>query len=199
MKLQEIINESDVMVPNAYSESDKISWLNSINQDFFNVVKIPLVEIFITTSSDEYTLTGDVRSKNIDLVQVGFAKYMSILDDNVQPEQNYWMFEDNSKKLSLHPAPYRTGLQGKVRYHQIATSTFVVGDLTASPDAPSEYHWAYVLGLCSRLAMAMEDAAMASNYENDYREYLNMAASHYKGEWKNDTQTIGGVFARNQR
>lgn len=179
MDLQAIINEADVMVPNTYNVPDKISWLNAVNQEFFNVVKIPLVNVQASTTGPEYTLPTGVRAKNIDLVQVGLTQYRSLLDDNVRPGENVWNFDDTTLKITLTPAPYQTGLSIRVRYHRTATTTFTSSVLTTEPDAPIEYHWLYVVGLCSRIAKSMDDLAKANNYENDYRAGLNVAAANY--------------------
>lgn len=179
MNLQSIIDEADIMVPNPYGVPDKVIWLNAINQEFFNVVKIPLVAVVPSTASPDYTLPTAVRAKNIDLVQVGLTNYRSILDENVRPGQNAWNFDDAASKLTLTPTPYQVGLPIRVRYHRTATSTFSSGSLTVEPDAPLEYHWLYVVGLCSKIAKAMDDLAKAGNYENDYRSGLNVAASNY--------------------
>lgn len=179
MNLQEILNEADVMVPNPYGVPDKVAWLNAINQEFFNVVKIPLLHVMASTASSEYTLPNTVRAKNINLVQVGMTNYRSILDEDVRPGQNSWSFDDTTFKLTLTPAPYQAGLPIRVRYHRTATSTFTSSALTVTPDAPLEYHWLYVVGLCSRVAKAMDDLAKANNYENDFRAGLNVASANY--------------------
>lgn len=179
MNIGEIIAESDVMVPNSFGVNYKISWLNELNQDFFNVVKIPMLITQTTTNSPTYTLGAGVLAKNIDLVQVGLLIYRSILEEDVRPGQNYWNFDDISKVMTLNPAPYVSGLMLKVRYHRTATTTFTTNNLNITPDAPIEFHWAYVLGLNSKIAKSMDDLGRANNYENDYRNYLNIAAANY--------------------
>lgn len=179
LTLQNIISEADVLVPNAYSPPDKVSWLNAINQDFFSIVKIPLTASFnAMIGTAEYTLPTDVRAKNIDKVMVGLTKYRSMLEEDVQPAQNYWLFNDTTKKLTLTPAPYKNE-PGIVRYHMIATTTFTSGSLTAQPDAPPEYHWIYVIGLCSKIAKAQDDIAKANNYMSEFQNALNVAAQNY--------------------
>lgn len=183
LTLQQIISEADTLVPNAYTNSDKVSWLNAINQDFFSVVKIPVVTSFTTAAGNvSYPLSAGVRAKNIDKVQIGPIKYRSMLTEDVQPGQNYWTFDDVTKLIMLTPAPFQGGAIGVVRYHRIATTTFLSSNLNAIPDAPEEYHWIYTVELCSKIAKAQDDFAKASNYEDDYRAALNVAAANYAKE-----------------
>lgn len=179
MNLQQIIDEADVIVPNAYSSADKVAWLNAINQDFFTVVKIPrIIQIETKKGEPDYVLPHDVRAKNIDLVFVGIFTYTSILEGEPGSIDNVWSFDDETKTLSLVPVPYEDSI-GIVRYHRIASSNFTSDDLTASPDAPEEYHWIYVPALCAQICKAMDDVEKAAMYENDYRAALNTVAQNY--------------------
>lgn len=180
LTLQQIIDEADVLVSNAYSIVDKTTWLNAINQDFFEVVKIPnLVPFSSIANQSSYTLTGNIKTKNIDKVQVGTMQYKSILYDDVKPSDNYFTFNETSLSLILNPAPSQIR-SGILRYFSCASSNFVSTTLTVNPDAPSEYHWIYVLGLCEKIAGAMDDTNKANNYGQDYRNALNVAAQNYQ-------------------
>lgn len=181
MNLQDIINEADLMVPNGFSSANKVSWLNDINQDFFNVVKIPKIAQFATEKNKhEYTLPNDVRAKNIDLVHVGITPYRSLMEGEPRTLDNVWVFDDQTFKLTLVPVPYEDGF-GIVRYHRIATTTFTSSNLNQTPDAPMEYHYLYVPALCAYIAKAQDDSEKAQMYENDYRTGLNSAALNYQG------------------
>lgn len=179
LTLQQIITEADVLVPNAYSNPDKVAWLNAINQDFFSVVKIPkAVSFSAVITQPNYTLPNDVRSKNIDQVRVGLIQYRSLLNEDVKPGQNYFTFNDSNYQLTLNPAPAMSG-QGVVRCYQIGTSTFTSSSLNVRPDAPPEYHWIYTVGLCSKIAKAQDDIAKANNYASEFANALNVASQNY--------------------
>lgn len=181
LTLQQIIGEADLLVPNTVSTPDKVTQINAINQDFFNAVKIPKVGRFSgVLGQANYTLPSDVREKNIDLVECGLLKYRDLMSEDVSPTQNNWSFDDITNTLTLSPAPYRNGLPGIVRYHRLATSTFVSGNLTAQPDAPAEYHWTYVAALCAWLALTQDDASKAALYEGQYKSAWNVAAQNYQ-------------------
>jgi len=179
LTLQQIIDEADAMVPNEFDLATKVSWLNNINQDFFNVVKIPAVTTFTTSTASTYTLPNDVRMKNVDKVIVGSMQYRSFPEDDVQPLQNYWTFNDSTHVLTLSPAPYKTNLSGIVRYHRIATTTFLSSNMSAIPDAPEEYHWTFIPALCEQICLAMDDPKMA-NFNQQYTSAWNVAALNYQ-------------------
>ncbi|WP_237163465.1 hypothetical protein [Paenibacillus sp. BIHB 4019] len=155
--------------------------LNSINADYFNTVKIPKIARFTGTSGQaDYVLSTDVRAKNIDLVEAGVLRYLDLQTDVISPLQNTFSFDDNNSTLTLSPAPYTNGLQGIVRYHRIATTTFTSGALTAVPDAPEEYHWTYIPALAAWMAQTQDDMAKAATYEAQYRGAWNTAAENYQ-------------------
>ncbi|MED5019336.1 hypothetical protein P9847_18705 [Paenibacillus chibensis] len=182
MILSEIINQADMLVPNGAGTADKVIQLNAINQDFFNVVKIPKITRFtcIPAQSD-YELPADVRQKNIDKVLVGMFQYQSLDRNNVTPAQNVYTFDDQTHKLSLFPAPY-ADQEGFLRYHRISTTVFAADKLEVAPDAPEEYHWSYVPALAAYLAHTQDDSVKAANYESLYKATWNVAAQNYQAE-----------------
>ncbi|WP_405154782.1 hypothetical protein [Paenibacillus sp. FSL K6-0108] len=180
MNLSEIISEADMLVPNEVPIADKVLWLNALNQDFFNVVKIPRILKFdCVVGQEDYVLAADVRQKNIDLVMIGMFPYKSLDRDAITPAQNAYAYDDTAKTLSLFPAPYGN-LKGFLRYRRMATTTFTASALAVSPDAPEEYHWTFIPALASMLANSQDDSVKASNYENQYKAAWNVAAQNYQ-------------------
>lgn len=181
LTIQQIITEADILVPNVLAAADKVTQLNAINNDFFNVVKIPQLTQFSAVSGQpDYPLPADVRAKNIDLVEVGLLNYRDLLSEDVTPTQITFSFDDTTNKLTLSPAPYQNGLQGIVRYRRYAATTFTSGNLDAAPDAPSEYHWTYVPALAAWIAQTQDDAAKATMYESQYKVAWNVAVQNYQ-------------------
>lgn len=180
MQLSAIIAEADVRVPNPFGDPQKVMWLNEINNEFFDVVKIPKVVTFTTAAgTPAYATAADVRGKNITAVRVGKGLYPSFLYEQVPPGQNYHLFDDTSTQITLSPAPTQALIPGIVRYNRISTSTFTSTALTVEPDAPTEYHWVYILGLCERIAKAIPDVTLANNYAADYLKNLQIAQQNY--------------------
>lgn len=179
LTLTDIIAEADLLVPNAFSPVTKVAWLNEINTEFFEVVKIPNYVLFNTVAATaSYTLTGMIRGKNIARVQVGTTLYPSFLYEGVSPGTNYHLFNDASLSITLESIPTSV-LKGSVKYFSTATTTFVSSTLTANPDAPTEYHWIYILGLCAKIAKAIPDITLANNYTADYNANLLIAQQNY--------------------
>lgn len=189
LTIQEIITEADTLVPSGYTDAaqspwpEAVAWLNAINQEFFDVVKIPKPASFTTIGGTKtYTLSTTIKEKNIDRVLVGHLKYRSLNYEDVQPGQNWFTFDENTKLLSLSSAPSRNGEVGILRFYLSANTSFTTsGVATQVPDAPDEYHWIYVLGLAEYIAKANEEDEKVLNYGGQYRAALATAASNYKG------------------
>ncbi|MFB0847341.1 phage adaptor protein [Paenibacillus oleatilyticus] len=181
LTLQQIIDEACAIVPNEYSSAMLVSWLNNINQDFFNIVKIPQIARFKTTKgTSTYTLPSAVRQKNIDLVMIGLIQYRDLDEESVVPTQNWYSYDDSTKQLTLNPEPYQNDLNCVLRYRRIATTNYTAGNLNAYPDAPEEYQWTYIPALCEYICLAMDDPK-AANFSAQKTTAWNSAATDYKG------------------
>ena len=174
----EIIADADIRVPNAFDVNQKITWLNEVHSEFFEIVKIPASTTFTTSiGQDTYTLTPtDIRARNIVEVVVGTERYRSVLfDQDIRPGHNYYEFNDSTRKLKLIPTPSSSSV-GRVRYYRVPTVSFTSSNYTTTePDSPREFHWIYVPGLCARIAKAMQDVRLAANFDTDYKGVLLIA------------------------
>jgi hypothetical protein len=183
MNINQIIEEANLLVPNELSIADKVMFLNQINQDFFNVVKIPYPLYFPTFKGQQtYVINDVVRAKNIDAVHVGVLKYRELRADTTNPLQNTYVFNDYENTITLNPPPYQDGLQGFMRYFYISVIPFSALEVNAVPESPSEYHWTYAVALASYIAHTQDDAVKASHYENQYKSACNVAAQNYAKE-----------------
>jgi hypothetical protein len=182
LTIQQIINEVDTLVPNIFDAQKKLTWVNEINKEFFEIVKIPVVHSFTVSPGLDNTLPSDVRSRNIDRVQVADSFYLSLQYGRVNPGHNHWFFDDITKTITLNPPPSLIK-SAIVIYHKISTKTFLIASIgTDSPEAPEEYHWIYVLGLAERVAKAMNDVSLANNFGDDYISQLSIAQQNYGKE-----------------
>lgn len=190
---KEIIIEADALVPNGYVGAggvpwlspEKIAWLNALNQEFFDVVKIPDTKTFDSVAGTKtYTLTGTIKENDIDKVMVGNLKYRSLNYEDVQPAQNWFTFNESNNVLTLSTPPSRSSQPGLVRVYQSSTTNFTTANVeTATPDAPAKYHWIIVLGLAEYIAKANEEDEKAADYGGQYRAALNTAAKNY---WRDE-------------
>lgn len=177
LSIQEIINEVNALVPNLFENDKKVSWINQINQEFFEIVNIPEVYRFSTTAGVSTYPLPNIKGRRIEEIRLDQVEYKSIQYGYVTPGHNYWVLENNS--LELNPAPYLTGQTGIVKHAKSSNTTFTPSNLSAFPEAPGEYHWIYVLGLCEKVAKGMNDVSLANNYGNDYRAHLNLAQQNF--------------------
>jgi hypothetical protein len=178
MYLKTIIQEADVRVPNAFSNEQKTDWLNEVNNEFFDIVKIPKTNIInLTGATSIYNCADDVREKNVRKVVVGSTFYRSMIYENITDAFNNYTINETSHQIFFSPnPPAGTAI---IVYDRISTLNFVSDNLMVSPEAPLEYHWIYVIGLCVRIAKAMSDVALANNYDNDYKGNLAIAQQNY--------------------
>lgn len=180
LTIQQIITEVDTLVPNPFDAPKKVVWLNELNREFFEIVKIPKIHKFTTnTSTSTYILPSEIKSQNIDRVLVHYTIYKSMQYENANPGHNHWIVDDNTSELVLNPKPSVAGEIGMVKYTATSKTTFLSSNLNVNPDAPEAYHWAYVLGLAERVAKAMNDVTLANNYGADYRGYLMIAQQNF--------------------
>jgi hypothetical protein len=181
LDLTKIIAEADLRIPNPFDTTSKVDWLNEVNYEYFDIVKIPktfsrLVDAN-TGLSIGFTLPVDARGKNIRKVVAGSSYYQSIVYEDISTAHNYYTVDDVTQTLTLTPPPPAGNLV--VVYNQMGVNPFLATQLTVSPDAPPEYHWIYVLGLCARIAKAMNDVTLANNYEAEYKANLSVAQQNY--------------------
>lgn len=178
MNLQTIIDEADIRVPNAFPADQKIDWLNEVNYEFFDVVKMPKV---FTANADgvltTFTLPTEAREKNIRKVVAGSNYYRSMIYEDITASFNYYTVDDTTQVMTMTPKPPAGKLI--VVFDKMGVVPFISTNLTVLPDAPVEYHWLYVLGLCVRIAKAMNDVNLANNYENDFKNNLSVAQQNF--------------------
>jgi hypothetical protein len=178
MNLAYILDEADVRIPNVFASAIKVDWLNEVNYEFFDIVKIPkTTTILLDGVKDTYSIPANLREKNVRKVAVGSGFYRSMIYDDISASVNYYTVDDTNSQMTFVPKP-RSG-SAIVVYDQMGTVPFTVSNLTVSPEAPPEYHWIYVLGLCVRIAKAMNDVVLANNYENDYKGNLSVAQQNF--------------------
>lgn len=179
MLLSEIITEADVRVVNAFSAAQKAQWLNEVNQEFFDIVKIPQIALFNAVAGvSAYLLSPSVRAKNIDKVMIGNMIYESALYGEIRAGHNQYTLDDDTQFIKFLTPPTLGG-QAIVRYYRLPTTVFTSSNLNIQPDAPAEYHWIYILGLASRTAKAMDDVGKGNNITADYQNALLVAQQNY--------------------
>lgn len=180
MLISEIISEADILVPNGVDQAQKLVWLNAINSDFFNVVKIPRTKFIpAVTNTDTYNIDNDVKDKNVFLVRWNAFFYSRLNYEQQNVNMSFFTVNDAAQTLTLSPAPFMTG-PIMISYYLFGTTAYTSGNLNAVPDAPVEYHWTYVPALAAYLAKTEDDGVKAANFEAEYKSAWNVAAQNYQ-------------------
>lgn len=181
LTIEQIISEADTQVPNSFSQPQKIAWINEINQEFFEIVKIPKVFIgTINPNTPTMILPTTIRSRNVDYTTIGSSVYKPMQFEDVQPGRSFWYLDDLTNTMTINPVVSSSVYSNVViRYFQVSTVTFLSTNQTVSPEAPAEYHWIYILGLCARIAKSIPDVTLANNYQQDYERNLAIAQQNY--------------------
>lgn len=178
MNLQTIMDEADIRVPNAFPSDQKIDWLNEVNYEFFDVVKMPKsTSVVLDGVATTFTVPTDLREKNVRKVVVGSNFYRSMVYEDITAAFNYYTIDETLNKITFAPKP--AAGTAVIVYDKMGVTPFLSTALTIAPDAPVEYHWLYVLGLCVRIAKAMNDVNLANNYENDFKNNLSIAQQNF--------------------
>jgi hypothetical protein len=178
MNLQTIIDEADIRVPNAFANEQKVDWLNEVNYEFFDIVKIPKsVNVTLDGLANTFTVPADLREKNVRKVVVGSNFYRLMIYEDITAAFNYYMIDDVASRITLTPKP--PAGNAVIVYDKMGVVPFASTELSAAPDAPAEYHWIFILGLCVRIAKAMNDVTLANNYDNDYKSNLSIAQQNF--------------------
>jgi hypothetical protein len=178
MDIKTIIDEADIRVPNAFDQAQKVDWLNEVNYEFFDIVKIPKVATITTDGvATQFTAPTDLREKNVRKVVIGSNYYRSMVFEDITAAFNYFTIDETNNKIVFTPKP--PAGTAVVVYEKMSVTPFVSTNLSATPEAPQEYHWIYILGLAARIAKAMNDITLSNNYDNDYKSNLTIAQQNY--------------------
>lgn len=180
LTLQQIIDQANVLMDNSFDSTKKVDWINQINREFFEVVKIPTLYKFTAIAgTNSYTVPSAIRSKNITIVRTTMQNYDSMQYDAPHFGYNAWVFDDATNTLTLTPAPIEAG-DAFLTYFPRATVTYTPANLTVSPEAPEEYHSIYAIGLAEKIAKGMDDIGKANNFNQEYQNGLVIAQQNFK-------------------
>lgn len=163
MLLQDILEEADMLAPNAVSQDRKIRYINEIQRRIYRDYPLNLVSYFFYTVANQtnYTLPSDCNEENIEAIFIDNNEwYYHTMEDKSVNGYGYFI-ENGDIILAQTPT---TQMEGYITYRQAPA------DLTAT-DLPNEvpfmpdYHELYVLGLAAKLAMLQGNFGDAEQYE----------------------------------
>lgn len=174
MKLSEILEQVDIMVPNSLTTSLKISWINQIQNEFYRDYPVPDASYAFTTVPSEqiYTLPDDCAENRITSIVIDNLAYTYAASDLPTLLQRYWTIV--AEQLLIYPIP--TKECSSFIYYRQRPSTLTEDDLDNEPTFPADFQEMLVLGCAFRVAKTTtEYLSLASVYENDFYRLADRA------------------------
>lgn len=173
MKLSEILEQVDVMVPNSLSPNIKIAWINQVQNHLYRDYPLSeaVAKFTVFTGESIYSLPDDCPEDRLDEVVIDDVHY-PFLPSNGEPEGKFCTIVAGS--LMIYPAPLHAGI-GFIFYKQRPTQ-FSVNDLTAESNFPMDFQELLVIGCASRVAKSNpETVNLAGVFDQDYRVLADKA------------------------
>lgn len=199
MTVQELLDLTNVLYPNAESTDNKVKFMNVALRSLSPYFGLTAEDdsLYTIADQDEYAFpTGLSDVSQIIALAVGnravptnrydYTKYaISKRDDDPMRYNSFWQIMDSNgdKKIALYPIPSSTGLPIIIRYHKKLTE-FSSSDLSAEPEFDSRYHdmlaFYCIHMICS--SGASPDDVQANAFMQKYDGRLNEL-------WKNQMES----------
>lgn len=179
MTLQEILEDADSIAPNAYTNAQKVRWLNQIQRQLFRHYPLPeqLFELQIVPDVQFYPLPENCPEDRITSIVIDNQEYRFAVNDQPAPGRFWTMV---AGQIFIHPKPTveMTGIiTCEPRYVALSES-----NLNAVPQFPEDFHELLVNGLAQRIAKRRKDAILANNAQADYNEILREADDYFRAK-----------------
>lgn len=174
MKLSEILEQVDIMVPNSLSLPLKISWINQIQSEFYRDYPIPdATHAFETIPGTQvYPLPEDCAENRITSVVIDDRIYPYAAGDLPSTQIRYWTIV--AEQMMIYPEPKKT-MSGFI-YYRPRPPQLTEDDLDEEPLFPSDFQEMLVLGCAARVAKTMPETKDAARvYSNDFTELAKKA------------------------
>lgn len=198
MTVQELLDLTNALYPNAESTDNKVKFMNIALRSLSPCFGLTAEDdsLYTIADQDEYAFpTGLYDVSQIIVFAVGnravpanrydYTKYaISKRDDDPMRYNSFWQIMDSTgaKKIALYPIPSETGLPIVIRYHKKLTE-MSSANLSFEPEFDSQYHDMLALYcvhmICS--SGASPDDIQANAYMQKYDDRLNEL-------WKNQME-----------
>lgn len=173
MKLSEIIEDIDLLVPNAFSIDKKIGWINQAQRQLFHDYPTFIVkkEIPVTMGNGTYAIPADCQQSNIEIVLVGNTEYIY---SEVKERPEYRSFTVLEGNMVLYPIPQTDGTM--TLYYKPTPVDLTVNDMANKPVIPEDFHELLVYGSGFRIAQRTQDFKLSAELEVRYQNLAREAA-----------------------
>lgn len=169
MKLSEIVETVDMLIPNSIPLSTKIQWINQLQNQFFRDYPLPeTVHPFAVKANQQfYVLPDDCPQDRITEVVVNDRHYPYIprVDSETDVER-FCTFVSGTLMIYPNPTEQTLGFL----YYKPRPVQMTVETMDAEPTFPLDFHELLVFGCASRVAKANPNTLTQANvFDADYR------------------------------
>lgn len=170
MKLFEMIETVDTLVPNTIPTDRKIIWINQIQRQLFRDYPLPeSVQVFVVKMGQQlYVLPDDCPEDRITTLVIDNRSYEfadHTLTSDVTPDRFYNVV---SGTLMIYPNP--TAETSGMLYYNARPAELTSDMMDQEPTFPKDFHEILVFGCASRVAKSHESTmGQAAIFDGDYR------------------------------
>lgn len=173
MKLKEILEEIDLLAPNAFSLDHKINWINQSQRQLIHDYPTFLTkkEIPLTRGVKSFPLPVDCQQARIELLLVGQWEYDYEEIEELPEYRTYTVFDN---QVNFHPT--LTDDTTVVLYYKPTPVDLTIADLENTPAFPADFHELLSFGGAYRAAQRTQDFKLAAELEVRYQGMAREAA-----------------------
>jgi len=178
MLLQDILEEADLYVPNALSQTQKIRYINEVQRKLYRSFPLELNTYFFYTipGTASYVLPSNCSEENIKSVFVDGKEYYYRTQEDRVSSGHVYVLGGGEIILGITPT---SETEGYVNYDATPID-LTVDDLASEPPFLSDYHELLVLGLAEKLAMVSKDFQTAQQYAARFTQLEKNAVDSIK-------------------
>lgn len=176
MNLQEILDDIDSEVSNAFTAKQKVGWINQTLRRLYRRFTLPdRVDKFQTaTNVAFYPLPENCPQDRITAITVDNVPYKYKGGDEEAPYSFYTFVQG---QIMLQPTPYL--VVDALVYYSPRPKDLSETDLNAVPEFPEDYHRLLVLGAAIECAKRLPDVTTANNLTADFMELTKEADEQF--------------------
>lgn len=182
--VQELLEDIDIRIPNAFTVKQKITWMNQAMRILFKYMNDTAVTTFTTVENQStYLLPTDCLLDQILIIEITsdsvvtnqsvFVKYyFSGLLDDLSGNKYYDALNGN---FGLNPIPDTTGYNGRI-YFRKNPIYLSESNLSAVPEVNPDYQIAleyYVLSVIAKSGHN-PDVELANNYTMEFNNIISL-------------------------
>lgn len=173
--VSQLLTDIDRRMPNTFSQSDKIDWLNEVQTEAFREMAIrDILETDTIANVPFYNLTDLDENIEFEMIKALTVDNIDYEPADITQEQRpnifYKVLDYNNSeepKIGIYPTPTVDGKKIRIFYERRPTP-LSASNLNAIPDLKEDYQVILKYGVWIIMAEAMDDIVKANNYTLRY-------------------------------